>query len=96
MPTRSSSASSTNSGKCAISVSTLVNAARMPSGSALVSIAISPTGVAKRSTPVPSRSAMAIAAATVAWPQNGTSAIGEKNRTVRAPSASPVMNAVSA
>ncbi len=67
-----------------------------PSPVWVVSITISPTGVANRSVPVPSRSAMAMAVATVAWPQNGTSAIGEKYRTVRAPPDSPVTNAVSA
>ena len=55
-----------------------MKAARIPSSASAVSITISPTGVANRRAPGPSRSAMAIAVATVAWPQNGTSAIGEK------------------
>ncbi len=60
-------------------VGTLVSAARtVPSGAASVDTGIGPTGVSNTNAPVPALSASATAAATVAWPQNGTSASGLK------------------
>ena len=57
----------------------LVNAAVTPPASSIeVTICTSPTGVWKIRVPAPSRSASATAVAIVAWPQNGTSLIGEK------------------
>ena len=66
-----------------------------PDPSTRVVIAISPTGVSNANTPSPSVSARATAVATVAWPQKGTSAIGEKYRRPRRRPA-PDTNAVSA
>ncbi len=78
--------------------STLVNDTNgAPSEPMLVSIAMSPTGVEKRIGPTPSVTLIAAAVATVACPQNGTSATGEKYRIMRFRSPSPgVTKAVSA
>lgn len=82
--------------------STLVSVARrVPSGVRVTVTGTVPARVANTRSPGPMRSARATAVATVAWPQNGTSARGLKYRTVWARPGSPrssggaVRNAVS-
>ncbi|GAA3066139.1 hypothetical protein GCM10020000_57710 [Streptomyces olivoverticillatus] len=65
----------------------------MPSAASSTVTGTVPAGVAKTSSPGPSRSASATAVATVAWPQKDTSASGLKKRRVNARPGSPSLSA---